>query len=155
MNNNKEYTQVRSIENGTVIDHIPSTSIFKVIRLLNLENSKTPIIFGMNLDSDRMGTKALLKIVDTYCDEDTLKSLALVAPSASISIIRNYTVVEKSQIEAPETVVGSVRCANSMCITNHEQITTRFEVIRQRGELGLKCRYCEKVTLQEQIELTK
>lgn len=153
--NNKEYTQVRAIENGTVIDHLPASSIFKVIRILNLEKSDIPIIFGMNLDSKRMGKKSLIKIVDTYCDEGTLNYLALVAPSARISTIRNFEVINKRQIEAPQTVEGFVKCANPMCITNHQKITTHFTVHQQNGELALHCRYCEKTTSQEQIEIVK
>ncbi len=152
---NKEHSQVRQIENGTVIDHIPSGQIYKVMQLLDLEKATVPIILGMNLDSHRLGKKGLVKIVDTYCDEAILKSLALVAPTASVSIIRDYKVIEKRQIEAPEKVVGSVKCANSTCITNHEAITTLFSVHNDRGQLELKCAYCEKITLGEQIEITK
>lgn len=151
----KEYTQVRSIENGTVIDHLPPSSIFKVIRLLQLEETFNAVIFGMNLDSRRMGKKSLIKIVDKYCGEGELAYLALVAPSASISIIKNYEVVDKRQIEAPDTVEGFVKCANPMCITNHEKITTHFTVAQQNGELQLRCRYCEKITPQEQIHIIK
>lgn len=152
---NKEYTSVRAIENGTVIDHLPASSIFKVIKLLNLEKTSNPVIFGMNLDSKRMGKKSLIKIVDKYCQEGELGYLALVAPNARISIIKNFEVVEKRQIEAPQTVDGFVKCANPMCITNHERIKTHFKVSQNKGELELECRYCEKTTHQEQIEIIK
>lgn len=152
---NKEYTSVRSIENGTVIDHLPANSIFKVIKLLNLEKTEHPVVFGMNLDSKRMGKKSLIKIVDKYCEEGELAYLALVAPNARVSIIKNFEVVLKQQIEVPERVDGFVKCANPMCITNHEKITTRFTVFQKDGELELHCRYCEKVTHQEQVEIIK
>lgn len=152
---NKEYTSVRAIENGTVIDHLPPSSIFKVIKLLKLERTTHPVIFGMNLDSQRMGKKSLIKIVDKYCQEGELAYLALVAPSARVSIIKNFEVVEKRQIEVPEAVDGFVKCANPMCITNHERIVTHFQVNQANGELELRCRYCEKITHQEQIEIIK
>lgn len=151
----KEYTSVRAIENGTVIDHLPPSSIFKVISLLQLEKTTNPVIFGMNLDSKRMGKKSLIKIVDKYCMEGELAYLALVAPNARISIIKNFEVIEKRQIEAPERVDGFVKCANPMCITNHEKITTHFKVSLVKGELELQCRYCEKITHQEQVEIVK
>lgn len=152
--NTQEY-QVRAISDGTVIDHLPPSSIFKVIRLLHLEETTNPVIFGSNLDSRLLGKKALLKIVDQYFDEGELGYLTLVAPSATISVIRDFNVVEKRQITPPEVVEGFVRCANPMCITNHERITTHFNVIQQSGELSLRCKYCEKITQQEQIEIVK
>lgn len=147
--------EVSAIENGTVIDHIPSTALFKVIELLNLDTVDKPLFLATNLKSTRSGTKALVKIVDTYCSDADISYLALVAPSARISTIKDYKVVEKRQIEPPQEVVKFVKCANPMCITNHEKIKTRFQVSSLNGELMLKCCYCEKITMQEQIEIIK
>lgn len=157
MNDNNTILEhkVRAIKNGTVIDHLPENSIFKVLKLLKLENSTTPIIFGMNLDSKRMGKKSLIKMVDMYCREEELAYLALVAPAARVSIIKDFVVVEKREIEPPTIVQGFVRCVNTMCITNHEIITTRFTAQNEYGEITLKCRYCEKITSQEQIQIIK
>ncbi|MEG1607905.1 MAG: aspartate carbamoyltransferase regulatory subunit [Mucinivorans sp.] len=149
------FMEVSAIENGTAIDHLPPSSLFKVIRLLKLENVPNQITFGTNLDSKRMGKKAIIKITDKYCEDNEINYLALVAPKARISIIKNYEVVEKRLIEAPESVEGIVRCANPMCITNHEPIPTSFAVLQGQGELMLRCRYCEKITHQEQIEIIK
>lgn len=147
--------EVRAIENGTVIDHIPSSSLFKVIKLLNLENAENQITFGMNLNSKRLNKKAIIKISDMYCADKEISYLALVAPMARINIIRDYEVVGKRQIEAPQEVDGLVRCANPMCITNHEPVITHFTVSERNGELALRCRYCEKITSQEQIEIIR
>lgn len=151
--NNK--MEISAIENGTVIDHIPPSALFKVIGLLSLDKVSEQVTFATNLLSNRIGRKALIKIVSTYCSDHDLSYLALVAPTARISTIKDYRVVEKRQIEAPSQVEGFVRCANPMCITNHESITTRFTVSVEQGELLLKCRYCEKSTLQEQIEIIR
>ncbi len=154
-NNTLKQHKVRAIKNGTVIDHLPENSIFKVLKLLKLEDSCTPIIFGMNLDSKRMGKKSIIKMVDVYCQEEELAYLALVAPAARVSIIKDFVVAEKREIEPPTLVEGFVKCVNPMCITNHETITTRFTTQNEFGELLLKCRYCEKITSQEQIQITK
>lgn len=154
MKDNKKF-EVSAIENGTVIDHIPAPSLFKVIKLLGLENSTKQITFGMNLSSKRMGTKAIIKISDYYCHDKEISYLALVAPTAHINIIRDYEIVEKRKIEAPTQVDGLVKCANPMCITNHEYIVTHFSVHEDNGELALRCRYCEKTTTQEQIEMIR
>jgi len=155
MSNKKSILEVSAIENGTVIDHIPTSSLFKVIQLLGLDHGSNQITFGTNLSSKRIGKKAIIKIADKYCEDNEISYLALVAPQARISIIKNYDVVEKRQIEAPSHVEGFVKCANPMCITNHEPITTQFTVTSQEGKLELRCRYCEKSTYQDQIEIIR
>lgn len=151
----KKILEVSAIENGTVIDHIPASSLFKVISLLRLDTAPNQVTFGMNLKSKKLGKKAIIKISDTYCEDTEISYLALVAPTARISIIKNYEIVDKRQIEAPTDVQGFVKCANPMCITNHEPITTHFTVHDLNGELSLRCRYCEKTTNQEQIEIIR
>ncbi len=152
----KKTLEVSAIKNGTVIDHIPPGVLFKVIRLLDLDTTTSQVTFGTNLTSQRIGRKAIIKISDKYCADDEISYISLVAPSARISIIKDYQVIEKRQVEVPESVEGYVKCANPMCITNHEQhVTTRFYVSTAEGELSLRCRYCEKITGQEQIEIIR
>jgi len=156
MSTEKEFVRVRAIKNGTVIDHINPKAIFKVIRLLGLEDIDNEIIFGTNLSSQRMGRKALIKVVDRYFSEDELSYLALVAPTARVSTIKDFEVVDKHQIQPPKEVNGYVSCANPMCITNKENICTHFTVaMKESGELALKCRYCEKETHIDSIDLFK
>ena len=155
-NHKKGILEVSAIENGTVIDHIPPTSLFKVIKLLNLDQTTHQVTFGTNLRSERIGTKAIVKISDQYCADTEISYISLVAPTARISRIRDYEVEEKRQVEVPTHVEGFVKCANPMCITNHEpHIKTRFDVFMRGGELALRCRYCEKITTQEQIEIIR
>lgn len=151
----KQILEVSAIENGTVIDHIPPSALFKVIKLLKLDRTEAQVTFGTNLASSRIGLKAIIKITDTYCSDHEISYLALVAPNARISTIKDYQVFSKRQIESPTDVNGFVRCANPVCITNHENITTHFTVTSSNGELSLRCRYCEKTTMQEQIEIIR
>ena len=60
----KGVLEVSAIENGTVIDHIPPASLFKVIKLLGLDRTTHQVTFGANLQSKRIGTKAIVKIAD-------------------------------------------------------------------------------------------
>ena len=53
---NKEL-QVKALENGTVIDHIPSDKLFKVVSLLKLDGLKDQITIGNNLSSKQMGQR--------------------------------------------------------------------------------------------------
>lgn len=153
--NDKKFLEVSAIENGIVIDHIPPSSLFKVIKLLRLDNIPNQITFGTNLKSKRIGRKAIIKITDKYFEDREVSYISLVAPQARLSVIRNFEVAEKRQIEVPTYIEGFVKCANPMCITNHEIIKTRFYVTTRDGELNLRCKYCEKITSQEQIEINR
>ncbi len=137
---------VNAIENGTVLDHIPSENVFKVVEVLHLAESSNQITIGSNLDSRSFGRKGIIKIADRYFEDDELNRIALVAPRATINIIKDYKVIEKHKITIPEEVVGIGRCANPMCVTNHQKIATKFKTIVAQDSIKLLCHYCEKTT---------
>ena len=141
---------VNAIKNGTVIDHIPAKNLFKVISILNLEQIDSQITFGTNLESKKLGSKAIVKIADKYFLDEEINKIALVAPQAKLNIIRDYEVVEKRVVEVPDFLVGIVKCVNPKCITNNEMVTTKFVVV-SKNEVALKCNYCEKITQQDQM----
>lgn len=147
--------KVKAIENGTAIDHIPSESLFKIISILDLDKVKNPITFGTNLVSQRMGSKAIIKIDNHYLADEQINRIAFVAPMARVNTIRDYEVVEKRNVEVPDRVAGIVKCANPACITNHQRITTQFDVIKKGERISLRCRYCEKITTQDNMEIIK
>jgi len=91
---NKEL-QVKALENGTVIDHIPSDKLFKVVSLLKMDGLKNQITIGNNLSSKQMGTKGIIKVADRYYAEEEVNRIALIAPMAKINIIKNFEVIEK------------------------------------------------------------
>ena len=144
--------KVNAIKNGTVIDRIPSKSLFKVINILELEKCHNQITFGMNLESKKIGDKAIIKITDHFFERDDINRIALVAPLAKLNVIRNYEVVEKRVVEVPTEIKGIVRCINPKCITNHEKIVTEFKVIHKNDEVVLLCHYCEKITGLDQAK---
>lgn len=147
--------EVRAIENGTVIDHIPTDSLFKIIKILKLDRETHRITFGMNMESKRMGSKAIIKINDRYCEKGEINRIALVAPLARVNIIKDFEVTEKLQVQLPDEVMGFVKCANPKCITNNEPVSTAFDVVGGGELTALKCRYCEKMTFQDQFEIIK
>lgn len=150
----KKIKQVNALESGTVIDHIPSDVLFKVINILGLERIETNMTFGMNLESKRFGKKGIIKISARFPDDKDLNKIALVAPYAKINIIKDYKVVEKKTVQVPEKVVGIANCMNPKCVTNVEShVTTKFSVLKQNGCIDLKCHYCEKITDQKNIEI--
>ena len=143
--------QVSAIENGTVIDHIPTKSVFQVVKILGLQDCKEQILFGTNLESKKYGRKGIIKVANLFFQSDEINKIALVAPSATLIVIRNYQVVEKKKVEVPDHVNRFVRCFNPNCITNYEKIPTKFIVI-DKEDLRLECIYCEKVTDKNNLE---
>jgi len=131
---------VSAIRSGTVIDHIPSDKTFQVVNMLNLEGSENQVYFGTNLYSDKYISKGLIKISDTFFDEAEINKIALVAPQAKLNIIRNYAVIEKKKVEIPDNVVSIVKCVNPKCITNNDNVITKFAVI-DKINVALKCHY--------------
>lgn len=144
--------KVSAIKDGTVIDHIPAKNLFKVISILGLNTIENQITFGANLDSGKLGTKAIIKVSDKFFEDNEINKIALIAPHAKLNIIRDYEVVEKRIVEIPDIINDIVKCFNPQCITNHEKIATCFKVVSKKN-LELKCKYCEKITSEEQIKM--
>jgi aspartate carbamoyltransferase regulatory subunit len=143
---------VSALENGTVIDHIPSKNLFKVIQILGLDHVDHMITFGTNLESKKLGKKAIIKISGTFFEDEDINRIALVAPDARLNIIKEYEVVEKKEVIVPDNIRGIAKCMNPKCITNYEKVTTRFRVVSKKNVV-LKCYYCEKLTNQENLQI--
>ena len=143
MNDEKKELKVAALENGTVIDHIPSSQLFKVVSILGLENCTNSITIGNNLASKKIGKKGIIKVADRFFKEEDLNKIALVAPAAQINIIRDYQVIEKRKVSLPDIVHG---------ITNNEPMETIFHVT-DKIDVQVKCHYCERSVTKEEIEI--
>ena len=137
---------VSALENGTVLDHIPAENVYKALRILNLKGSENQITIGINLNSKQHGKKGIIKIADKFFEDDELNKLALLAPEATVNVIRDFKVVEKKKVELPKEISGIAKCMNPKCVTNHQPITTRFTVNVKGNETSLLCHYCEKIS---------
>jgi aspartate carbamoyltransferase regulatory subunit len=112
-----------------------------VLRIIGITGT-TPesISVATNVKSGKMGTKDIVKIENRELLKDEVDRIALIAPRASINIIRNFEVYEKKGVEIPPIIIGVVRCPNPGCISNtNEPIATKFEVLQK----GLRCLYCD------------
>ena len=135
--------RVTAIKNGTVIDHVPSGKALSVLKMLGIDgNMSNPVSLVMNVPSKKMGGKDIIKVEDRELTQYELDKLALVAPDASVAIIREYTVAEKMEINLTEEVVNVARCTFSNCITTNprEPLPHRL-VVTSREPLELRCRY--------------
>ncbi|RZR42613.1 aspartate carbamoyltransferase regulatory subunit [Vibrio vulnificus] len=147
--NKETKLQVEAIKNGTVIDHIPAQIGIKVLKLFDMHNSSQRVTIGLNLPSSALGNKDLLKIENVFINEEQASKLALYAPHATVNQIEDYQVVKKLALELPEFVSDVFECPNSNCITHNEPVATNFRVFEKKGDVRLKCKYCEKVFSRE------
>ena len=78
---NKKELAVAALQNGTVIDHIPSDSLFKVVDLLGIKAIDNSVTIGFNLDSKKYGKKGIIKVADVKFPESTLNRIAIIEPN--------------------------------------------------------------------------
>ena len=145
--------KVASIKEGTVLDHINSDKVFKIIDLLGFQDSDEIISCAKNLESTKLGKKGLVKISNKFLTNDEVNIISIISPEATLSIIKDYAVESKIKLEIPDVVHNILLCNNPNCITNAEQVATRFTVLNKK-ELRIKCSYCEHIMEKEQINLT-
>jgi aspartate carbamoyltransferase regulatory subunit len=150
-----EELKVSKIMEGTVIDHIRAGLAPLVLRILGIEcGFPESVIVAMNVRSSRHGRKDIVKVERQFLDEETINKIAIISPWSTINIIKDYTVVEKYQVELPEQLVGIVRCPNRNCITNSpEGVETIFRAERRADGVKLCCHYCEELVDIDEVEL--
>lgn len=137
---------VRRIKDGTVIDHIGSGMALVVLRALNITGREGEVItVAMNVPSAKRGRKDIIKVENRFLEPSETNKLALLAPKATINMIRDYKVIEKRKVELPDTFVGIFKCSNPMCVTNSkEELDPIIDVI-DKSKQTLKCRYCSRI----------
>ena len=150
----KKELQVAAIENGTVIDHIPTDRVLNVVELLGLHDTKSMVTVGFNLKSKKMGTKSIIKIANKFFTDEELNQLAAITPNVTLCIIRDYEVVEKKTVTLPDDLVGIIQCKNPKCITNNEPMRTHFRVL-DHATGTLCCHYCNTQQTLDEVELCK
>ena len=146
----KKELVVSAIENGTVIDHIPTEAVYQVIHILGLESYKDEVLIGNYLSSKKLGRKGIIKIKNKHFTKEEISKISLVAPYVTIITIEDYKVIDKFSTDIPDHVENFVKCANPKCITNAEAVPTKFDIV-DKNNLKLRCHYCEKFTTKETI----
>ncbi len=138
--------KITPIKNGTVIDHIKPGQALKVLHVLKIpETTSSVVSVAINVKS-RLGKKDIVKVENRELDTKEVNKIALIAPNASINIIRDYEVIEKHRVKLSNEVVGLVKCSNPTCISNaREPVQSRFTVVSEDPPT-LKCYYCERET---------
>lgn len=148
--------RVSKIRSGTVIDHVGGGYALDVVKILGITGREGRVMtIAVNVPSGRFGVKDVVKVEGRALNSREVNRIALVAPHATINIIRDYCVVEKLLVELPRVIEGLVRCVNPACVSNsNEPVVSRFYV-ECAEPLLLKCHYCggllEKADVLEQL----
>lgn len=136
--------KITPIKDGTVIDHITPGRALKVLHVLKLPESTSSVVSILMNVMGKKGKKDIVKIENRELDPKELDKIALIAPRATINIIRDYEVVKKHTVEIPDEVIGITRCSNPTCISNaREPVESRFHVI-SKDPPRIRCYYCER-----------
>lgn len=149
---NKKERLVAAIENGTVIDHIPSEKTYQVASLLQLDKLPSPVTIGQGYPSTKVGKKGIIKVSDKFFSDEEISRLSVVAPKVVLSIINDYEVVEKKTVETPDELKGIIKCNNPKCITNNEPMNTYFTIVNKFDGV-VRCHYCDKEQNITDVEL--
>ncbi|MHA2434101.1 MAG: aspartate carbamoyltransferase regulatory subunit [Candidatus Thorarchaeota archaeon] len=145
--------RIVKIKDGTVIDHIRAGHALDVLQILGITGQEGNIVtLAMNISSSRVGNKDIVKIEDRILKASEVARIALVAPEATINVIEDYVVVDKTRVELPDTISDVVQCTNLRCVTNKERepIHAKYEVV-SRQPITLKCLYCWNLVEEEEI----
>lgn len=137
--------RVRRIEHGTVIDHITAGQALNVLRILGVSGTTSAVVsVAMNVPSGAIGSKDIVKVEDRELEEEEVDRISLIAPNATINIIRDFEVIEKYRVDLPDRLDGVVKCSNPNCISNtNEPVISKFLVNKKPVEL--RCIYCDHV----------
>lgn len=147
----KKEIMIPAIKDGTVIDHIPSRVTLKLMKLLDPQEFENTISLGLNLQSKKLDKKGVIKINGRFLTQDEVNKIAILAPQATVSIIKGYKVTGKIHVQVPK-VIENIRCTNPNCITNKEEASTLFHLI-QEEPLRIRCAYCERSISRDEISL--
>lgn len=148
MSENNQELHISKIKNGTVIDHITAGQALNVLSLLGIDGSNDEVVsVAMNVPSEKTSRKDIVKVENRELSQNELDVLSIIASAATINIIRNYEVIEKTRVQRPTEVTGVLQCPNQACITNtDEPVLTKFTVL----DNGVRCEYCSTI-LREQL----
>ncbi|MEZ3144798.1 aspartate carbamoyltransferase regulatory subunit [Halobaculum sp. MBLA0143] len=143
MTDDDQKLRVSKIRDGTVIDHVAAGQALNVLSLLEIDGSEgLGVSVVMNVPSDRLGQKDVVKVEGRELSQSEVDVLSLFAPAATVNIVREFDVVEKNRVSRPERVTGVLECPNRNCITNaDEPVDASFAVVEE----GVRCEYCDTI----------
>ena len=147
---------VRGIKDGTVIDHINEGKGLNVLEALEIDGSKGNVItIALNMPSGKLSKKDMIKVEGLFLEDDDTNKLAVIAPSSTVNIIKDYKLVEKRRVSLPNEIEQIFRCSNPDCITNSQEYIESTMEVMDKENLVLKCRYCGRILDVNDLKVSK
>lgn len=144
--------RVKKIREGTVIDHINAGTALSVLRILGLiEKGNYVVTIAMNVQSKKLGRKDIVKVEERALNAEEADKIALIAPQATINIIRDYSVVAKQRTKLPQVIRGIVKCDNLSCISNSSEPIQPTFFVEREDPLRIRCYYCNRIMDKEDV----
>lgn len=135
---------VTGITQGIVIDHITAGNGLKIFNKLRLDRIDAPVVLLMNVSSNILGKKDIIKIQD-HINID-INVLGLIDQNATVNIIKNSEIISKTKVEIPKKVKGLFQCKNPRCITSVDDYAVSEFTLVPNGKIQYRCNYCEELT---------
>ena len=147
---------VRRIRDGTVIDHINEGKGLNVLEALEIDGSRGNVItIALNMPSGKLKKKDMIKVEGRFLEDDDTNKLAVIAPSSTVNIIKDYKLVEKRRVSLPNQIEQIFRCSNPDCITNSQEYIESTMEVMDKDNLVLKCRYCGRILDVNDLKVSK
>lgn len=141
---NYEKLYIKTIKNGTIIDHIPYKVGINLIFICNINISSIRSIICLNLFSKKNKIKDILKLDNYFLNKEQINKIKVYATNSTINTIYNYKIVKKKIATLPKYVVDIIDCPNKNCITRNEPISSKFLITNYISKKIWNCQYCEK-----------
>ena len=118
----------------------------KIYDLLGLKDKEYSVALMMNVISNKMGRKDIIKIDSVMpIDYDVI---GYVDPGATVNIIKDGRLVDKASVNLPKKLTNVIKCKNPRCITSIEQeLDHIFRLTNEDGQV-YRCIYCETAAKQ-------
>ncbi len=134
---------VGKLNEGFVLDHIEAGKSMSIYRDLKLDKLDCCVAIIKNARSQVMGKKDIIKV---ECDIERLNLdiLGFIDCNITVNIIKDGEIVEKKELNLPETIENVIKCKNPRCITSIEQELKQVFVLTDKEKKIYRCKYCEE-----------
>ncbi|MCF0149020.1 MAG: aspartate carbamoyltransferase regulatory subunit [Clostridium sp.] len=135
--------EITTIKDGLVIDHIKAGVGIKIFNYLNLDKVNSQVALIMNVKSEKMGKKDIIKIENSSEIDYTV--ITLLSPHLTINEIMDGEICKKIKPKLPKEVVNIIKCNNPRCITTVENYLPNTFTIINETKGTYKCDYCDNI----------
>ena len=134
---------ISGIQEGFVLDHIKAGMSMKIYHDLHLDELDCTVAMIMNVKSNKMGKKDILK-VECPIDALDLDILGYIDHNITVNVIKGDEIVEKKSLTLPKEIHNVIKCKNPRCITSIEQELKQIFILTDEENEVYRCKYCEE-----------